>query len=240
MSFCFRTTKSPATSSGSGRSGCAAILLEAIDAGTGSARPLELRSIDLAAGEPLIRQGDTVGEMYVVLTATAPLVVLHSQDSAAPPRQVATLAAPTALGEIGMWRGQPAVATVLSRKPNRLDMIVIDRERFEALKLEPGFRAATAAEVQRRLALNSALIGTRLEEAAGRAGDRRLLSIAQLVRFLTGDSHVPLDAVTGLPDEATPADCVEALRTQVDATIAAGNLPVDLERYLREVVATIG
>jgi len=219
-----------------------AILLEAIDAGAGtdSARPLERRSIALAAGEPLIRQGDSIGEMYVVLTASAPLVVLHAPNPAAPPRPVATLAAPTVLGEIGMWRGQPAVATVLSREPNRLEVIVIDRARFEALKHEPGFRAATAAEVQRRLALNSALIGTLLEDSARRTGDKRLRSIAQLVRFLTGDSHVPLDAVIGLPDEATPADCVEALRTQVDAAIAAGNLPPDLERYLREVVATIG
>ena len=123
-----------------------AILLHAIDARGHAARPLERRTIDLAAGEPLIRQGQTVGEMYVVLSATAPLVVLHRTDTASEPRQVATLAAPIVLGEIGMWRGQPAVATVLSREPNRLELLVIDAERFAALKDEPGFRAATAAE----------------------------------------------------------------------------------------------
>jgi CRP-like cAMP-binding protein len=156
------------------------------------------------------------------------------------PRQVATLAAPTVLGEIGMWRGQPAVATVLSRQPNRLDVFVIDAERFAALKEEPGFRAATAAEVQRRLSLNSAVTGTLLDETAARTGDPLLGSIAQLFRYLTGDSHVSLDAVIGLADHATPAECVEALRGQVDDVIRAGDLPAELQPLLRQIVATIG
>jgi CRP-like cAMP-binding protein len=216
------------------------ILLHALDADGDAARPLERRTIELAAGEPLIRQGATVGEMYIVLSFTAPLVVLHQTDAAPEPRQVATITGPTVLGEIGMWRGQPAVATVVSREPNRLDVLVIDAERFESLKHEPGFRAATAAEVQRRLSLNTALTGTQLEEAAARSGDARLASIAQLFRYLTGDSHVALDAVVDLPEDATPVECVEALRRQVDAAIAAGGLAPDLVRYLQQVVTTIG
>ena len=216
-----------------------AILLHALDSGGESTRPFERRSIDLAAGQPLIRQGETIGEMYVVLSATAPLVVLRCADAAEDPQQVATVLAPTVLGEIGMWRGQPAVATVLSRGPNRLDVLVIDRARFESLKHESGFRAATAAEVQRRLALNSALVGTILEDTAARTGDPRLASIAQLFRFLNGDSHVPLDKVIGLSDHATPAECVESLRRQVDEVTKTG-LPADLERYLGHLVATIG
>jgi len=218
----------------------AAILLHAFDVEDDAARPLESRTIDLAAGEPLIRQGETGGEMYVVLAATAPLVGLHQTDAAPEPRQVATITGPTVLGEIGMWRGQPAVATVVSREPNRLDVLVIDAERFESLKLEPGFRAATAAEVQRRLSLNTSLTGSQLEEAAARSGDARLASIAQLFRYLTGDSHVALDAVVDLPEDATPVECVEALRRQVDAAIAAGGLAPDLVRYLQQVVTTIG
>lgn len=177
--------------------------------------------------------------MYVVLSATAPLVVLHATEADEIPRQVATVVAPTVLGEIGMWRGQPAVATVLSREANRLDVLVIDQARFESLKHESGFRAVTAAEVQRRLSLNSALVGTMLEDAAARTGDLRLASIAQLFRFLTGDSHVPLDKVIDLSDHATPAECVEALRKQVDEVKGTG-LPADLERYLGHLVATIG
>jgi len=217
-----------------------AILLHAIDAPDDAARPLECRVVELAAGEPLIRQGDMVGEMYVVLSATAPLLVLHRGDAALEPQQVATLAAPTVLGEIGMWRGQPAVATVLSSEANRLEILVIDAGRFELLKQEPGFRAATAAEIQRRLSLNTALTSGRLEDAAARSGDARLASIAQLLRYLTGDSHVPLDAVIGLPDDAAPVECVDALRRQVDEAIAGGGLPPDLVDYLQEVVSTIG
>jgi CRP-like cAMP-binding protein len=217
-----------------------AILLHALDAHGDAARPLERRSIDLAAGERLIRQGETVGEMYVVLSTTAPLTVLHQTDAAPEPRQVATITGPTVLGEIGMWRGQPAVATVLTAEPNRLEILVIDAERFESLKQEPGFRAATAAEVQRRLSLNTALTGTLLEDSAARSGDTRLASIAQLFRYLTGDSHVALDAVIDLPHDATPAECVEALRRQVDEAVAAGGLAADLVRYLQQVVATIG
>ena len=217
-----------------------AILLHAIDADAEDDRPLEQRTIDLAAGEPLIRQGETVGEMYVVLSATAPLVVLRRAEPGAEPRQVATLTAPIVLGEIGMWRGQPAVATVLARSPSRLDVLAIDAERFESLKQEPGFRAATAAEVQRRLSLNTSLTGSLLEDTAARTGDARLASIAQLFRYLTGDSHVALDAVIDLSEDATPAECVEALRRQVDQAVAAGGLAPDLVRYLQQVVTTIG
>jgi CRP-like cAMP-binding protein len=217
-----------------------AILLHAIDSGSDAVRHFERRTIELAAGEALIRQDEHVGEMYVVLASTAPLVVLHRTDAGPEPRQVATIAAPTVLGEIGMWRGQPAVATVLTREPNRLDVLVIDQQRFEALKLESGFRAAAAAEVQRRLAINSALVGTLLDDVAAASGDPRLGSIAQLFRYLTGDSHVPLDKVIDLAIDATPAECVEALRHQVDAVIRAGGLPADLEQYLGHVVATIG
>ena len=64
-------------------------------------------------------------------------------------------------------------------------------------------------------------------------------SIAQLFRFLTGDSHVSLDKIIDLSDHATPAECVEALRRQVDEVTRTG-LPVDLERYLGHLVATIG
>jgi CRP-like cAMP-binding protein len=217
-----------------------AILLHELGGGDGSGRPLARRSLELAAGEALIRQGQSVGEMYVVLSATAPLVVLRAAEPGSEPRQVATIAAPTVLGEIGMWRGQPAVATVMSREPNRLELLVIDAARFAALKEESGFRAATAAEVQRRLAINAGMVGTLLDDTAARTGSPLVASIAQLVRYLSGDSHVSLDAVVGLADEATPAECVEALRKQVDEAVRAGGLPADLERSLEQVVATIG
>ena len=217
-----------------------AILLHALDSGHGAEPLLERRVIDLAAGEPLIRQGQPVREMVVILSATEPLVVVQSEPSAAEPSEVAVLPTPTVLGEIGMWRNQPAAATVLPRRACRIEALVIDVPRFEALSREPGFRAATAAEVQRRLALNASRVGALLDGAGALAGDPRLVSIAQLVRFLSGDSHAPLDAVIDLPDDATPAECVEALRRQAHAAIDSGVLTPALAGSLDEVVATIG
>ena len=49
-----------------------------------------------------------------------------------------------------------------------------------------------------------------------------------------------LHAVIELPDDVTPAECVEALRRQVDEAIAWGKLSTDLGRYLERVVTTIG
>ena len=216
------------------------ILLHALDAGLNSSAPLERRTVDLAAGEALIREGETPGEMYVVLSTTAPLVVLQGSESSGEPRLIAELTPPTVLGEIGMWRNRPAVATVLSRLPNRVEMLVIDAARFETLKQEPGFRVATAAAVQRRLAVNATHAGTLLDEAVARTGDRRLESIAHLLRHLNGDSTASLDAIIDLPVDASQAECVEGLRLQVAAVIEAGGLDPALEQHLTTVVATIG
>jgi CRP-like cAMP-binding protein len=216
------------------------ILLHALDAGLNAAAPLERRTVDLAAGEALIREGETPGEMYVVLSTTAPLVVLQGSESSAEPRLIAELTPPTVLGEIGMWRNRPAVATVLSRLPNRVEMLVIDAARFETLKQEPGFRVATAAAVQRRLAVNATLTGTLLDEAVARTGDRRLASIAHLLRYLNGDANASLDVIMDLPIDATQAECVETLRLQVATVIEAGGLDPALAQHLTNVVATIG
>jgi CRP-like cAMP-binding protein len=217
-----------------------AILLHALDSGRGREPLFEQRTIELAAGEPLIRQGQPVHEMHVILSATAPLSVLKATSNEAEPRELATLAAPTILGEMGMWRNRPAIASVVSRQPNRIEAIVIDAEQFEALSREPGFRAATATDVQRRLAINAAHVGTLLDDTAAKTGDARLVSIAQLVRFLSGDSQTPLDAVLDLPDDATPEECVDALRQQAHDALTAGGLPPELVRDLEPVVATIG
>lgn len=174
------------------------------------------------------------------LSATAPLCVLKAVSDAAEPQEVATLAAPTVLGEIGMWQNRPAVASVVSRLPNRVEALVIDAAGFEALSQEPGFRAAAAAKVQRRLAINASHVGVLLDDTAAKTGDPRLASIAQLVRFLSGDSSTPLDAVIDLPDDATPEECVEALRKQAHDAISAGGLSPELIRHLEPVVDTIG
>lgn len=213
-----------------------AILLHALE----SEQPLERRTVDLAAGEPLIRQGDVPREMYVVLEATTPLQVERMAEAEAVPLPLATLEAPTVLGEIGMWRGQPAMATVRAQEASRLDILVIDADRFETLKQESGFRAATAAEVQRRLAMSPGPMLALIDEQAEATGDERLASIAQLMWFLTGHSHQRLDRVIDLPEDATPSELVDGLRKQVAAAVAAGGLSPTLERSLTTVMAAIG
>lgn len=217
-----------------------AILLHMLDGGAEAGQSLEVREVQLAAGESLIRQGDTLHEMYVVVEAAEPLTVVRQSEEHAEPHELATLSAPTILGEIGMWRRHPAIATVLSRKPNRVVLLVIDQSRFDVLRHESGFRAAAAAEVQRRLALNASRVGTLLADTAATSDDARVRSIAQLFRYLTGDSHVALDQVVDLPEDATPMECVEALRKQVADVLATENLPQNLAASLQQIVLTLG
>jgi hypothetical protein len=61
-----------------------------------------------------------------------------------------------------------------------------------------------------------------------------------LVGFLSGGSHVALDAVIDLPDDATPAECVEALREQAESLARGATLTPELKTFLEQVVATIG
>lgn len=217
-----------------------AILLHLVDEGFSDGTPLEQREVVLEAGEALIVQGQTPGEMYVVLSSEKPLTVIRQTDETAEPRELATLSAPTILGEIGMWRGQPAIASVVSREPNRLRVLVIDQARFDVLREESGFRAAAAAEVQRRLSLNAAHVGSLLTETAAETADARLQSIAQLFAFLTGDSHIKLDKVLDLDEDATPIECVESLRQQVSDLLATHELPADLAASLQQIVLTLG
>ena len=217
-----------------------AILLHLVDEGQVNGTPLEQRELVLEAGGSLIEQGHTPREMYVVLSSEKPLTVVRQTDEQEGPQELATLSAPTILGEIGMWRGQPAIASVISREPNRLRLLVIDQARFDVLREESGFRAAAAAEVQRRLSLNAAHVGSLLADTAADTADTRLQSISQLFQFLTGNSHIQLDKVIDLDEDATPIECVEALRQQVSEVLATHELPADLARTLQQIVLTLG
>jgi CRP-like cAMP-binding protein len=217
-----------------------AVLLHAIDEPDDPLRTMVPQTVTLAAGEPLITQGQQVQRMLIVLESSEPLVVMRSSEPGQEPREVVQLAAPNVLGEIGMWRQRPAVATVLCRRPATLRVISIDARQFDGLKTDSGFRAATAASVQRRLTLNSRALATTLGEHARTTRDDRLRSVAQLLAFMEGDSHAPLDAVIGLPEDATPAECLDALREQAHTLVTQGRLPDDVRRSLENVVEVVG
>lgn len=82
------------------------------------------------------------GGIYRTLLVGSIVATSYRKEGESARRQLATLAAPIVLGEIGMWRGQPAVAIVLSREPNRLDVLVIDAKRFEAVESQSARRQA--------------------------------------------------------------------------------------------------
>ena len=217
-----------------------AVLLHAIDEPDDPLRTMVPQTVTLAAGEPLITQGQQVQRMLIVLESSEPLVVMRSSEPGQEPREVVQLAAPNVLGEIGMWRQRPAVATVLCHRPATLRVISIDARQFDGLKTDSGFRAATAASVQRRLTLNSRALASTLGEQARTTRDDRLRSVAQLLAFMEGDSHAPLDAVIGLPEDATPAECLDALREQAHTLVTQGRLPDDVRRSLENVVEVVG
>ncbi len=217
-----------------------AILLHVIDEPADPLRTSPPQTVTLDAGQPLIAQGEQVQSMMVVLESNEPLVVTRVEAPGEEPRELVQLRAPNVLGEIGMWRKRPAVATVFCRRPATLRVIVIDAPHFDALKADSGFRAATAASVQRRLALNSESLAAVLGEHAQERQDDQLRSVAQLLAFMGGDSHAPLDAVLGLPEDATPAECLDALREQTHSLVAAGRLPDDVLRSLETVVDVVG
>lgn len=216
-----------------------AVLLYLLDAPSTSATPLERRTIQLEPGDALIRQGQDVQEMYILLSTSADLVVEQLPSDGSPLKRLATLRPPTVLGEIGMWRNRPAVATVTTHTANTVEVLVINREQFVRLKDEPGFRAAIAAEVQRRLAINAKSVTTLLDDTAKTSSDPLLTSLSQLLRYLSGDSHTSLDAIVDLPNDATLVECIEALRTQMHEAFQSRDLPPELASALRSVVDTI-
>ena len=48
------------------------------------------------------------------------------------------------------------------------------------------------------------------------------------------------DAVIDLPASATPAECTDALRTQVEAVVTTDRLEPELIQHLRNIMTTLG
>ena len=93
--------------------------------------------IDLPAGTAFLHEGEPADALYVLATGT---VVVTAVDGSAPPRQLATLTAPSYVGEIGLLERIPRTATVESLEPTTLYRI--DGETFlEALTTTPAAAA---------------------------------------------------------------------------------------------------
>ena len=217
-----------------------AILLHVIDEPSDPLRQYRVETITTGPDSPLIVQAAPVAHMMVVLESTEPLMILKTVLPGQAPLDLAQLAAPNVVGEIAMWRGSRAVATVLCQVSATLRVIRIDPQQFESLKTNPGFRSAATASVQRRLSVNSRNLSARLQEQSGAVADSRLRSVGQLLAFLAGDSHGALDGVVGIPDDATPAECLDALHAQVSALMADPAVGHGLKEELRKVMEVVG
>jgi CRP-like cAMP-binding protein len=212
------------------------ILLHAIVTARHTDKQLERKTVKLNAGEVLFKKGDTLSQMYVLLSATSYLSIQRESEGTESVQQVGSVSAPHVLGIMGMWRGQPEVSTIFTRDDNELEVIVIDAERFSLLSKESGFQAAIAEEVRRRLSLNATMVSRLLSEATKNSDDPLLNSIQQLFCYLSGDSHTALDKVIDCPVDASTAEYVETLRLQVNAAIKGRRLPPELQRCLMNII----
>lgn len=192
-----------------------AVLLHAMETRRAGDRWHHPITINLAAGEPLIRQGQAPGYFYVLLESSAPLVVTTrgvSGDGSPEEKEVANIHAPTVLGEIGMWRGTPAIATVSCRRAAELRVLRLDRRQFESLKANPGFWTAAATTVQQRLNVSMSQIEAMFSKWQSRTHDPELAALLLLLNYVNGDAAVDLDLVPGVHRESSLAECIDLLR----------------------------
>jgi len=192
-----------------------AVLLHAMEMRRSGDRWHHPTTMNLAAGEPLIRQGQVPEYCYVLLKSSEPLVItirdVHGEGSSEEV-EIATTNAPTVLGEISMWRKTPAIATVLCRRAVELRVLRLDQRQFESLKSNPGFWTAAAATVQQRLNFSMRQINEVLGKRKSQTEDPKLAALLLLLNYVNGDSTVDLDLVPGAHQEVSLAECIDLLR----------------------------
>jgi hypothetical protein len=109
-------------------------------------------SLQFAAGDAVVRQGDPADRFYIV---TRGEVTVTRQDQAGEEVQVATLGPGQFFGEIGLLANTPRTATVAARTP--IEVLALDRETFRRVAESSEATAEDLAEVVReRLAVATA------------------------------------------------------------------------------------
>jgi CRP-like cAMP-binding protein len=220
-----------------------AVLIHAIDTLETGTRWYRTTTVRLAAGEPLIQQGERSDHCYVLLDTSEPLVVTRrevAQDGTVSQVEISRLCNPTVLGEIGMWRNTPAIATVSCQQAVELRVIRLDRKGFESLKATPGFWTAVAAEVQQRLRIAMHGVEASMAALEPRLDDPRLSSLLHLLRYIRGDVGARLDLVPGIDPELPLAGCIDVLRRIASETLEAHADDQDLRSALENLLQVIG
>ena len=199
----------------------------------------DVLSLDLAPGQYLVRQGAPVPALIVVLRSSQPLVITKTLPGTNAVQTIGELKAPAIVGAIGMWRDEEAHTSVLARVHTTVTYIPIDYYQFQTLKNDYGFRAATLTEVQKSLAQSGKKLGDQLWKEGQKTNSAQLRSLAQLVRYLEGDSHADLVDVAGLPENATLAQWIDALHNQAAQVLESDKLPSDLKTQLENLAALL-
>ncbi len=193
-------------------------------------------------GEPLIRQGEKPKYCYILLDSRRPLSVTRrgvpgkDRDDEV---EIARIEAPAVLGEIGMWRGTAAMATVSCHGEEELRVVRLGHHEFDSLKSTPGFWSAAAAEVQRRLRVSMQASEKFLGEYEERVHDPELMPLLLLLRYVNGDSDVNLDLVPEIHPDSSLADCIDLLHDMATKLLASRtddpSLRVELENLLQVI-----
>jgi len=195
-----------------------AVLLYALEAPTEATSWLPPQDLHLDPSEPLFRQGQVHHHCYIVLESSGPLVVTRRGVPGTDPEaesEIAQVDAPTLLGEIGLWRKRPAIATVSCREPTRLRIVRLDEAAFAQLKNQSGFWHAVAAEVQRRLQISMRGLEQGLLQLASMGGGPEMTAVLELIRYVNGNAEARLDLVPGIHPEVSLAECIDLLRQKV-------------------------
>src|SRR5882757_6659348 len=82
---------------------------------------------DVARGDALVRIGERIDRMFVVVSGQLEIVSMHVDSE----RSIATLAAGQFTGETSMLSGRPGIARVFVTAPGQV--LEVDRERLRAL-----------------------------------------------------------------------------------------------------------
>jgi uncharacterized protein YhbP (UPF0306 family) len=97
-----------------------------------------LQSVEVAAGETIVRQGTPADKFYLVVEGTAEVV----RDEPTGPKQVASLSSGQLFGEVAIMRDQPRSATV--RATTDVKLLTLERDTFrdlvaQSMEITPDF-----------------------------------------------------------------------------------------------------
>ena len=199
----------------------------------------DVLKMDLSAGQYLVRQGAPVPALIIVVRSSQPLVGTRTQPGQAAAQTIGELEAPTIVGALGMWRDEETPTSVSARVDTTITYIPIDYYQFQTLKNDYGFRAATLTEVQKSLAQSGKKLGDQLWTLGQKNNDPRLTSLAQLVRYLEGDSHTNLEQIEGLPENATLAQWIDTLHDQAAQVLESTDLTGQMREQLKQLASML-